>query len=332
MVEFIRQNPGIAGWEAGQRMQDAEQARELRTMQIDDAQRRRAEEQSASDALQGIYAQRATPESFERAAGAPGLGARTRLDLGERGQKMRVHETERREKRAKDMADFLKAGLIGPAQQAARDAGITVPDTFWSDREQQAKLLQKIDMDLKQSQVEANTSRAQFYRGEGRQTGAGGRQSVFQQKVALYKAAYPDKNDAEVLEMADGRKPPNPADLRARAFVIAQKATDHLGRPLYKTPEDQRRAADETLQYMLGGVDAAQPSLAPPGQPAAAPAPGARGPAPTAAPAAQAAPAQPTAPQQTVNVGGVQGTFTGQHRDGKPVYRTPDGRQFVIED
>lgn len=269
-MNFIDRNPVIEGFQAGQRMQDEAQARELRMLQMENERRRVAEEAAATQALQNLYARRPTAESYERTAAAPGLSARTRIDLGERGMQMRQREIERREKRAKDMADFLKAGLIGPARQAAADAGIAVPDDFWTNREKQAQLLQKLETDLKQSQIEANTARAQYYRGEGRQ-GAGGRMSVFQQKVALYKAAYPEKSEAEILEMADGRKPPNVAELRARAFIIAQRATDHLGRPLYKTPEEQRRAADETLQYMLGGMPAApEPATLPP---AAAPAP-----------------------------------------------------------
>jgi hypothetical protein len=292
MVQYLTQNPAVEGFQAGMRMQDDARARELRDLQLDEAYRRQGQERAATDALQNLYARgRPTPEAYDQAAAAPGLGAQQRMQLAGQGETIRQRNLQEREAAARDMATYLKLGHIPAAQEAASRAGINVPPDFWSNRDQQTQLLQKLDIEAKQADIAQKQAHAQFWRGEGRQTASGaGHTSVFQQKIALYKAAYPDKSDAEVLEMADGRKPPNPADLRARAFVIAQKATDHLGRPLYKTPEDQRRAADETLAYMLGGqpqtaavpAPAAPPTAAPPASPAPAPAP--------AAPAAAAGP------------------------------------------
>lgn len=37
-------------------------------------------------------------------------------------------------------------------------------------------------------------------------------------------------------------------------------------------------------------------------------------------------------PAPTVELNGVTGTFTGEMQDGKPVYATPDGRRFVVEE
>lgn len=56
----------------------------------------------------------------------------------------------------------------------------------------------------------------------------------------------------------------------------------------------------------------------------------AQGAAPAAQPTGPAAtPAQPV--QQSIEVDGISGTFTGEFSGGQPVYRTPDGRRFILE-
>lgn len=54
-------------------------------------------------------------------------------------------------------------------------------------------------------------------------------------------------------------------------------------------------------------------------------------PEPTSSPAPVPGPAPAQTPPQIYDDGQVRGTFTGQYEGGKPVYATPEGRRFVVE-
>jgi hypothetical protein len=126
-----------------------------------------------------------------------------------------------------------------------------------------------------------------------------------------------------------------------RVQAAVNRETDGvMNRPRFATPEAQAAETQRRLDDLIpnwrtivqgqggGAGSAAAPAPSPP--PAAAPAP--RTTADFAFGTGAAAPPQPNISVPGPDGQPITGTFTGQFEQGRPVYRTPDGRRFLIED
>lgn len=79
-----------------------------------------------------------------------------------------------------------------------------------------------------------------------------GRTYEIDRKIELLQVLDPNMTAQDIVNVVTGKKPVDMVDLRRRAYEMASKAEDAGGFPLYKTEEEKRRAAQQTVQFFLG--------------------------------------------------------------------------------
>lgn len=172
-IDFIRSNPITEGMQDAARTAQA-QARieQIRSQQDSDAAMGRVARGivEAEQANPGMTAQDRVG-NLRRAAAAPGLSGEAAMGLLERaqGQERQLQQDqasrEEREARRKDkhvanMATYLKLGATELAKAAAKEAGLIVPDTFWTNHDAQRKLIEQLEIDQKRASIASSRASA----------------------------------------------------------------------------------------------------------------------------------------------------------------------------
>lgn len=69
-------------------------------------------------------------------------------------------EARRKDKHVANMATYLKLGATELAKAAAKEAGLIVPDTFWTNHDAQRKLIEQLEIDQKRASIASSRASA----------------------------------------------------------------------------------------------------------------------------------------------------------------------------
>lgn len=159
-LNFLTVNPVTAGIESAQRMEAQRQRGELVDLQVQDARAKRAQEQSASQALNDIYAQGGDLSSADvhrRLAADPRVGGTRRLEALQVAEDLANKKTQAdgqaRERDARQFKMLLENGMDGAAAEVAKRMGMNIPPDFWTNQAKRRALLEKLEIEDKQAGI-----------------------------------------------------------------------------------------------------------------------------------------------------------------------------------
>ena len=159
-LNLLTVNPVTAGIESAQRMDAQRQRGQLLDMQVEDARARRAQEQSASQALNDIYAQGGDLSSADvhrRLAADPRVGGTRRLEALQVAEDLANRKTQAegqaRERDARQFKMLLENGMDGAAAEVAKRMGMNIPPDFWTNQAKKRALLEKLDIEDRQAGI-----------------------------------------------------------------------------------------------------------------------------------------------------------------------------------
>lgn len=159
-LNFLTVNPVTAGIESAQRMEAQRQRGELVDLQVQDARAKRAQEQSASQALNDIYAQGGDLSSADvhrRLAADPRVGGTRRLEALQVAEDLANKKTQAdgqaRERDARQFKMLLENGMDGAAAEVAKRMGMNIPPDFWTNQAKRRALLEKLDIEDRQAGI-----------------------------------------------------------------------------------------------------------------------------------------------------------------------------------
>lgn len=221
-------------------------------------------------------------------------------------------EARRKEKQVSNMATYLKLGATELAKAAAKEAGLAVPDTFWTNHDAQRKLIDQLEIEQKRASIASSRASAgasqalaesrrvpeideydteqgvvRVERGSGKSSyvlgpdgnpikkqaaASAGRDPLFETKRQAWLRTNPG-DEQGALEFASGRRQATVAEL----LRIAQSAAKNRAEGEY-SPERQRAVYDETYRAQLKafGIDPDNPMATVPGNRRGVDGPGAR--------------------------------------------------------
>lgn len=159
-LNLLTVNPVTAGIESAQRMDAQRQRGQLLNMQVEDARARRAQEQSASQALNDIYAQGGDLSSADvhrRLAADPRVGGTRRLEALQVAEDLANRKTQAegqaRERDARQFKMLLENGMDAAAAEVAKRMGMNIPPSFWTDQAKKRALLEKLAIEDRRASI-----------------------------------------------------------------------------------------------------------------------------------------------------------------------------------
>lgn len=151
-VNFLRENPVVAGIQQAQQMEATQARGELLRMQTDAAREKGRQDRAASEALNQIWANGggnlSSADVNRRLAQDPRLGGGRRLEAlqtaeTQDNQRTQV-EAQARERNAREFKLFVDSGAYAAAAETAQRMGLKIPPTFWENKEQVAALRERL--------------------------------------------------------------------------------------------------------------------------------------------------------------------------------------------